>query len=144
MGTLATELGRFATEFSEVPRIYADANIPFGAVSFMRSRLKWDVLYVLEHEELRRASDTVHYRLARQLRRTLVTLDRDFEDDRRFPPEESGGVIVCEAPDQRALQKLLRRVDRTLFFDRDTGTPPLAGRKVRCHPGEWSPRTVTP
>jgi len=144
MGTLATELGRFATRFSEVPRIYADANIPFGAVSFMRARLKWDVLYVLEHAELRRASDAVHFRLARQLRRTLVTLDRDFEDDRRFPPEESGGVIICEAPDERALQKLLRRLDRAIFDRGGSGVPPPEGRKVRCHPGDWNRRVAAP
>ena len=135
MGTLANELGRFAGRLSPAPRIYADANIPTGAVSFMRARLKWDVLYVIEHDDLRRASDGSHFRLARQLRRTIVTLDRDFADDRRFPPDESGGVIICEAPDERALQKLLRRVDRTLFRSADERDPPLAGRKVRWHPG---------
>ena len=110
MGTLATELGRFAGRLFPEPRIYADANIPVGAVSFMRARLKWDVLYVVEHDDLRRASDGQHYRTARRLRRTIVTLDRDFADDRRFPPDESGGVIICEATDERALHRLLRLV----------------------------------
>jgi len=141
MGTLATELGRFAGEASPAPRIYADANIPFGVVSFMRTRLKWDVLYVVEHEDLRRASDARHYRLARQLRRTLVTLDRDFVDDRRFPPDESGGVIICQAPDEHGLHKLMRRVDRALFRDGDDRATPLAGRKVQWHPHE---RVLTP
>jgi predicted nuclease of predicted toxin-antitoxin system len=136
MGTLATELGRFASDASPAPRIYADANIPFGVVSFMRTRLKWDVLYVVEHEDLRRASDARHYQLARQLRRTLVTLDHDFVDDRRFPPDESGGVIICQAPDERALHRLMRRVDRALFRRGDDGATPLAGRKVRWHPHE--------
>ena len=39
------------------PRVYADANIPSGAVGFMRTRLGWDVFFVMEHEELRRARD---------------------------------------------------------------------------------------
>ena len=43
-------------------------------------------LFVLEHDDLRRAPDIEHYRLARQLGRTLVTLDRDYLDDRRFRP----------------------------------------------------------
>ena len=136
MGTLATELGRCAGTLCPAPRIYADANIPLGVVSFMRTRLKWDVLYVVEHDDLRRASDARHYRLARQLRRTLVTLDRDFVDDRRFPPGESGGVIICQAPDERALHRLMRRVDCALFRRGGDGATPLAGRKVQWHPHE--------
>ena len=50
----------------------------------MRERLGWDVLFVVEHDDLRRARDIEHYRLARQLGRTLVTLDRDYIDDRSF------------------------------------------------------------
>ncbi len=136
MGTLSTELARVADQIPGGPRVYADANIPCGVVSYMRNRLKWDVLHVVEHDDLRRASDDQHYRLARQLRRTLVTLDRDFFDDRRFPPDESGGVIVCSAADERRLHKLLGRIDRRVF--RSTETPaalPLAGRKEHWHPG---------
>lgn len=136
MRTLSTELARVADRIPSEPRVYADANIPCGVVSYMRSRLKWDVLHVLEHDDLRRARDDQHYRLARQLHRTLVTLDQDFFDDRRFPPDESGGVIVCSAPDERGLHKLLSRIDHRVF--RSTETPaalPLAGRKEHWHPG---------
>ena len=76
---------------------------------------QWDVLFVLEEDELRRAPDVKHYRLAQQLRRTLVTMDRDYLDDRRFPPEESGGVLVINAPDERQLSRCSTRVDRSLF-----------------------------
>jgi hypothetical protein len=136
MGTLSTELGRHADEISAGPRVYADANIPRGVVTFMRMQLKWDVLHVLEHDDLRRASDDQHYRLARQLRRTIVTLDRDFFDDRRFPPEEGGGVIVCAAPDERALHVLLAHIDRDVFHNGvDATVLPLEGRKEFWHPG---------
>jgi len=104
----------------------------------MRNRLKWDVLYVLEEEELRRAPDARHFRLARQLRRTLITLDRDYLDDRRFPPHEGCGVLVVSAPDERQLVQLLGRIDRHLFpaikDDADEPVPlPLAGRKLQVH-----------
>ena len=136
MGTLSTELGRCAEHYPHEPRVYADANIPCGAVEFMRTRLKWDVLHVLEHDDLRRASDDQHYKLARQLHRTIVTCDRDFFDDRRFPPDEGGGVIVCAAPDERGLQALLCDIDRSVFRNGDlTVTLPLAGRKELWHPG---------
>jgi len=96
----------------------------------MRTRLRWDVLFVVEHDDLRRARDGEHYRLAREMRRTLVTLDRDYTDDRRFPPAESGGVIVASAPDERALTRILRRIDR-LVFRNGTGCP-LEGRKIQA------------
>ena len=32
-----------------------------------------------------------------------MTLDRDYLDDRRFPPAEGGGVLVIHAPDERLL-----------------------------------------
>ena len=83
MGTLSSELAGHAERLSPRPRIYADANVPAGLVAHMRERLQWDVLFVLEEDDLRRAPDLKHYRLAQQLRRTLVTLDRDYLDDRR-------------------------------------------------------------
>jgi hypothetical protein len=148
MGTLSSELGPHAERLSSRPRIYADANVPAGLVGFMRTRLKWDVLFVLEHDELRRARDTEHYRLARQLRRTLVTLDRDYLDDRRFPPSEGSGVLVISAPHERDLARVLRRIDRALFASlrgHDTavnGTGlPLEGRKLHAH-ADWTPRAA--
>ena len=134
MGTLATELAPFAGGSGE-PRVYVDANMPNGVVAYMRNRLKWNVFFVMEHEELRRARDIEHYRLARQLGRTLVTLDRDYEDDRLFPPGEGAGVIVFSAPDERRLCGLLDRVDREVFRADGAERLPLAGRKVRWSPG---------
>ena len=101
----------------------------------MRQRLGWDVLFVLEHEDLRRARDIEHYRLARQLARTVVTQDRDYEDDVVFPPAEGCGVIVFTAPDERRLCELLLRVDFELFRGPDARALPLEGRKLRCHIG---------
>ena len=133
MGTLSSEFTAHVDAFSGEPRIYADANIPNGIVCFMRQRLGWDVLFVIEHDDLRRARDIEHYRLARQLGRTLVTLDRDYIDDRTFPPGEGAGVIVFWAPDERRLRQQLKRVDQSLFRTKGAGPLPLEGRKV-CWP----------
>lgn len=133
MGTLSSELGPHVARYASAPRIYADANIPTGVVEFMRTRLMWDVLFVLEHDDLRRAPDIHHYRLARQLGRTLVTLDRDYIDDRRFPPAEGAGVIVFAVPDERWLRRLLTRADRELFRANGAAALPLDGRKVLRH-----------
>src|SRR5437764_15393872 len=104
----------------------------------MRHRLHWDVLFVLEEDELRRAPDVRHYRLAHDLRRTLVTMDRDYLDDRRFPPGEGCGVLVIQAPDEQQLTFLLDRVHRRIFqrLGEDQAewvALPLAGRKLQVH-----------
>ncbi len=105
----------------------------------MRLRLQWDVLFVVEEDMLRRAPDLKHYRLAQQLRRTLVTMDRDYLDDKRFPPNEGSGVLVINAPDERQLMLLLERIDRNLFGDSAAVDPiplPLAGRKLQVN-SDW-------
>jgi hypothetical protein len=139
VGTLSGELGPHAERLVPRPRIYADANVPAGLVAHMRLRLRWDVLFVLEEADLRRAPDVKHYHLAHQLRRTLITLDRDYLDDRRFPPDLCGGVLVIQAPDERQLSGLLDRINRWLFHPDDADEPialPLAGRKLQVNT-EW-------
>jgi hypothetical protein len=136
MGTLWSELALLADERADEPRVYADANVPAGVVGFMRVSLGWDVLFVIEHPDLRRAHDIEHYRLARQLSRTLITMDRDYLDDHEFPPPETAGVVVLSAPDERGLQSLLARVDHELF--RAAGDAlvhlPLKGAKLQVFP----------
>ena len=130
MGTLASELGAHAARIAGQPRVYIDANVPSGLVAFMRNELQWDVLFVMEHDDLRRAPDGDHYRLARELRRTLISFDRDYLDDRRFPPAQSGGVLVMTAPEESGYMKLLARLDSELFQQE---TLPLEGRKLHVH-----------
>ena len=130
MGTLASELAPHADRLSGQPRVYVDANVPAPLVAFMRQHLQWDALFVIEHDDLRRARDGEHYRVARQLSRTLITFDRDYLDDTRFPPEHSGGVVVLSAPGERGFMKLLGRLDRELLR---SSPLPLAGRKLHVH-----------
>lgn len=137
MGTLWSELAGYAGQVSGHPRVYVDANVPADLVAFMRTSLRWDVLFVLEEDGLRRAPDTEHYRLARQLGRTLITLDRDYLDDRRFPLARSGGVLVLAAPELRGFRGLLLRLDREILSP--GGDQPLAGRKLHVHV-DWDGR----
>ena len=137
MGTLSSELASHAERLSPRPRIYADANVPAGVVAYMRACLEWDVLFVMEDDGLRRAPDARHYRLAQQLRRTLITLDRDYLDDRRFPPNLSSGLIVVWAPNEALLARTLSEVDRRIFHTRENVPHerlPLEGRKLVADP----------
>ena len=130
MGTLASELQPIAAGLTDAPRVYADANLPAGVVGAMRQELGWDVLFVLEEPDWRRASDRDHYIRALELNRTLITLDQDFFDNRRFPPDLSPGVIVCSAPDADGLLRILRHVDRVLLRPVAVTGLPLRGRKI--------------
>ena len=134
MGTLASGLRPIAEELAGAPRVYVDANVPAGAVLAMRRELGWDVLFVMEHDDLRRAPDAEHYRRAREFGRTLITLDRDFLDNRRFPPDESPGVIVMFAPDEQGLISLLERIDRETLRTEHGEPLSLDGRKIQVVP----------
>lgn len=144
MKSLASELASYAERLAGQPRIYADANVPAGVLACLRTKLHWDVLAVIEHDDLRRLSDEEHFRLAGQLHRTLLSLDRDYLDDRRFPPARCPGVLIVSAPDEQGLISLLSRLDRAVFRPRGphpAGDPdglPLAGRKLHAHP-DWRP-----
>ena len=142
MGTLASELGPHADRLTEHTRVYVDANVPAGLVAFMREVLQWDALFVIEHDDLRRARDGEHFRLARQLRRTLLSFDRDYLDDRKFPPAESGGVIILTAPEERGYIALLKRLNTEVFEpSRSASTLPFEGRKVHVHV-DWTGDTI--
>ena len=151
MGSLASELAAFAERHADGPRVYADANVPAGIVAFMRTRLGWDVFSVIEHDDLRRAPDIEHFRRARDARRTLVSLDHDYLDDRRFPPSDTAGVLVLSAPDERLMARLLARLDRGLFHAPTAGAGPGRRGAVVALPLDrdklqanldWEPRTA--
>ena len=69
---------------------------------------------------------------------TLISLDRYYLDDRRYPPAESSGVLIINAPNERELTGLLTRVDRALFQVPESGSAPLPleGRKLQVF-SDW-------
>jgi hypothetical protein len=135
VGSLASELRPIAAQLSAAPRVYVDANVPWGVVLFMRQELGWDVLFVLEDPQLRRAPDRDHFRRALDLARTLITLDHDFFDDRRFPLASSPGVVVCSAPNEEGLKRLLKDLDERVLRADPSADLPLRGKKVDLSPG---------
>jgi predicted nuclease of predicted toxin-antitoxin system len=76
------------------PRFYADENFPTIAIKILR-RLGADVLTV---RDLRRHGhpDENHTAEALRLGRILITCDRDYLDDRRFPLIHCPALIVCD------------------------------------------------
>ena len=68
----------------------------------------------------------------------IQSVYRDYLDDRRFPPAETSGVLVVNAPDERQLTALIDRVNRTFFQTDGDEAPalPLAGRKLQIY-SDW-------
>ena len=130
MGSLASGLRPVAARLSAAPRVYVDANLPWGAVVFMRQVLRWDALFVIEEPDLRRARDRDHFQRAFDLGRTLITLDHDFADPQRFPPGQSPGVVICTAPDEAALKRLLEHLDRAVLRVAADAELPLRGQTL--------------
>jgi predicted nuclease of predicted toxin-antitoxin system len=64
--------------------------------------------------------------------RCLVTLDIDFGDVTRFPPDRSAGVVVLRLPKNPTLPVLESLIDT---FLRTLGDRPLAGRLWMVEPG---------
>lgn len=132
MGSLSSELRPIAAGLSDAPRVYVDANLPLGVVNYMRQELRWDVLFVLEDPDLRRGRDVEHFERALAFGRTLITLDHDFLDARRFPPPAGPGVVICTAPNEDGLKRLLKQLDQTLRAD--PRQLPLRGQIIELTP----------
>lgn len=60
----------------------------------------------VRQESLQGASDTDLYAVCCAEQRCLITLDLDFSNVTRFPPEKSGGIVVIRAPRNPSLALL--------------------------------------
>jgi predicted nuclease of predicted toxin-antitoxin system len=65
-------------------------------------------------EALQGISDQHLFRVCCEEQRCLVTLDLDFADVTRFPPEKAGGIVVIRVPKNPSLGLLERLVRQFL------------------------------
>jgi predicted nuclease of predicted toxin-antitoxin system len=85
-----------------------DENIGRDGVALLRSA-GHDVATVRE-QGLGGANDDTVFAVSTGEERALVTLDRDFGNMVRFPPERSSGVVVLELGGPASLRLLRRRL----------------------------------
>ena len=60
------------------------------------------------------ARDEVIFEVCRTEGRALITLDHDFGNVLRFPPQTAHGIVVLELPQKPSTAALLRRVEELL------------------------------
>jgi hypothetical protein len=78
------------------------------------------------------ADDVALYRVCRAEGRVLVTLDRDFGEILRFPPEGTAGIVVLACRGRLSPAFILKRITELVGFLR---TQDISGRLWIVEPG---------
>jgi predicted nuclease of predicted toxin-antitoxin system len=63
-------------------------------------------VHTIRQEALQGATDQAIYEICSREDRCLVTLDLDFADVVRFPPQQTGGIVVIRVPRNPSLSLL--------------------------------------
>jgi predicted nuclease of predicted toxin-antitoxin system len=94
-------------------------------------------------EGLSGSPDETVYNTCKTVGRTLVTLDLDFSNPLRFPPEDSEGIVVVRPP--KAVLSSIRATLWSVIAQLKTGT--VKGKLWIVEPGrirEYDPDAGTP
>jgi len=91
-----------------IVQFYADHNVDYSIVEALRIK-KYDV-ETARDIGAEKQHDEFHFRRAFRSKRVLLTLDRDFLDNRRFPLSQTHGIIVLNV-DTSSIPKLARAVE---------------------------------
>jgi predicted nuclease of predicted toxin-antitoxin system len=89
-------------------KLKLDENIGLRGVELL-SGAGHDVATVRD-QQLEGASDDVLFRVCAEEGRTLVTLDHDFGEILRFPPESSAGIVILELGPRATLASMHGRL----------------------------------
>jgi len=90
-----------------------------------------DVMTVIE-QRLSGASDQRLYEICREEGRVLVTLDQDFGEVLRFPPEAGPGIAVLAIPGRMSPTAIVSRISEMAKLIR---TQPINGQLWIIEPG---------
>ena len=103
-------------------RFKIDENLPRDVADLLRQH-GYDAMTVFE-QGMSGQPDEVVTQTCQREQRALISLDLDFSDIRRYPPENHSGIIVLRPDDQgtNAVLRLMRRILPLLAVE------PLVGR----------------
>ncbi len=111
-------------------RLKLDENIGRRGLDFLRAR-GHDVMTVWD-QDLHGVTDAQLFEICASEGRVLVTLDRDFGQVLRFPPEKSAGVVLLDLG-RRATAECI--IDRIKDFLAVAETNSVAGALWIVEPG---------
>lgn len=111
-------------------KLKVDENIGRSGIEFLRQQ-GHDTMGV--HEQgLGGKPDNVVFAVCAGEGRTLITLDRDFGQVTRFPPERSAGIVVLDLGGPGSLPRLQARLRDFLAL---AATRPVTGELWIVEPG---------
>jgi predicted nuclease of predicted toxin-antitoxin system len=88
-------------------------------------------------EALQGAPDQILYEICCQEQRCLVTLDLDFADVIRFPPQKTGGIVVIRVPKNPSLsllEKMVRQLlQKTIELSPESNLWIVEAERIRIH-----------
>lgn len=128
------EVRRYLARKKTLPRFYADENFPPRATALLRAG-GFDVVTAAEAGKLGHPDEN-HAAEALRLERVLVTCDRDYLNDRRFPIIHCPAIVVFDfgagtrTEILRAFRCLRWMIAIPQFYDK--------WAKLHARPGEWS------
>ena len=111
-------------------KIKVDENSGRSGIEFLRQR-GHDVTDVRE-QGLGGAADRIVFEACIAESRTLITLDRDFGQVPRFPPERSAGIVVLDLGGPASLPRLQARLPGFLAL---AASRPVTGELWIVEPG---------
>lgn len=111
-------------------KIKVDENIGQSGIELLRQH-GHDVMGVHQQGLGGKADDMV-FGVCLAEGRTLVTMDRDFGQTPRFPPEQSAGIVVLDLGGPASLPRLYARLRDFLAL---TATRPVNGELWIVEPG---------
>ena len=89
-------------------RLKLDENIGRRGLEFLKAS-GHDVMTVWD-QDLQGVSDQILLEVCAAEGRALVTLDRDFGEVLRFPPEKSAGIIILDIGPRTTVQGIIDRL----------------------------------
>lgn len=120
-------------------RFLADANVPLDFVEELREA----GLDVMQGPSLPGLDDPAVLAFARREDRVLLTFDRDFWDERRYPTHTVLGVLIVGAPNRRPDAALQAMTVAHHYFVRHFPGDSWNGVKVLAYPDGFKIRLRT-
>ncbi|MDQ5827943.1 MAG: DUF5615 family PIN-like protein [Chloroflexota bacterium] len=89
----AAEIENYGRAIKRKPRFYVDEDVPTLAVEILR---EWEFNVLTAEEAGKRGHpDENHLAEAQKQGRILITCDRGYLNERRFPLNQTSALIVC-------------------------------------------------
>jgi len=143
------ELAKFSPRKKQKKmRFYVDEDVPPQAVKRLRARGS-NVKTVQEarkrgYPDKRGHPDENHLAEAQKQDRILISCDRDYLNDRRFPLHKSPTLVVCDFG-----TGTINQIDATFYClgileasgQMPGGQVPTMGVKIHANPSEWTEKT---